>query len=262
MKAQMKITVMLMAMTIGTLAASGQSAQRGTPHSKDQRSQSKQKTSTTNRRNPKSTYREADRTVYVSKTHKDPKARNKSVNHKDIRRTNTVVANNNHKHYANSKGHYYYPQKRVKIHVHPTSNRNNYKAMYYPSHREIIWTRKMNNYYIGIYPGYAWRYPVGHRINTISAFETRYNVGEVNRVYGRVYATWYNRESDDLLLFFGGEYPNQTFTMVVPGNVARRYSWKPERYFLGQHVMATGLITSYEGNSEMILKRKHQLEVY
>jgi hypothetical protein len=134
--------------------------------------------------------------------------------------------------------------------------------MYYPSHREIIWTRKMHNYYIGIYPGYIWRYHVGYRIQTISAFDARLNIGEVSRVYGRVYGTWFNRETDDLLLFFGGEYPNQEFTMVVPGNIARRFSWRPERYFLGQHVMSTGLITNYDGSPEMIIMKKNQLDVY
>jgi hypothetical protein len=116
--------------------------------------------------------------------------------------------------------------------------------------------------YVDIYPGYVWRYPYGYSIQTIGAFEAQFNVGEVARIYGRVYATWFNRESDDLLLFFGGEYPNQEFTMVIPGNIARRYSWRPERYFLGQHVIATGLITRYEGRPELIIKRKHQLDVY
>ena len=50
--------------------------------------------------------------------------------------------------------------------------------------------------------------------------------------------------------------------MVVPGNVARRYSWRPERYFLGEHVAATGLITMFEGNPEMVIRKKSQIDVY
>ncbi len=112
------------------------------------------------------------------------------------------------------------------------------------------------------YPEFHWRYNYGHRIQTISVFDAQYNLGEVAMVYGRVYATWFNKETDDLLLFFGGEYPSQAFTMVVPGNVARRYSWRPERYFLGQHISATGLITSFEGRAEMLVKKRSQLDVY
>lgn len=316
MKATINTTIMLMMMTIGTLAASAQSAQRGTPHNTDNRKttasvasksdkqrqtqvsdtrqptnyrseaqkhqssqpatnqkqnerpqksavvarSSNQKTSTTNNRNPKSNYREPVNNTHVGKTYLDPKSRsNYSSNHNAGRNYTTVVNHNAVRHYNSG---YYYPQSRVKVHVHPTTYRNHYKVMYYPAHRDIVWTRKMHNYYMGIYPGYTWRYPAGYRIQTISAFEARYNVGEVARVYGRVYGTWYNRETDDLLLFFGGEFPYQEFTMILPGEVARRYSWKPERYFLGQHVMATGLVTSYEGKPEMVVKRRHQLDVY
>lgn len=303
---------MLMAMTIGTLAASAQSAERGTPHNEQNRKSTRtlesgserqdtrnseqkavrpnvsstttqqkttvnqrssgqrpsssaqrsssvrndtRKTSTTNHHNPKSDYRSPNRTVHTGKTYQDPKPRNTNVAHKST----TVVKHNPGSGHVHRK---YYPTKKVRIHVHPVTYHNHYRAMYYPAHREIVWTHRMNRHYIGLYPGYTWRYPVGYRIQTISAFETRYNVGEVARVYGRVYGTWYNRETDDLLLFFGGEFPNQEFTMVVPGNVARRFNWRPERYFPGQHVYATGLITSFEGRPEMVVKNRSQLDIY
>jgi hypothetical protein len=364
MKATMKTTIMLMAMTIGTLAASAQSAQRGTPHSEQQRKStpasssrsqrseavksnnrsgqrvssksttrknnavrssytrqepnrqvnsrsntkknnavrssstrqepnmqvttrtstqkpqanrsnnvrrsdprenqrnanlrnSNRKVSTTTRNNPRSDYRSPNRTVNAGKTRLDPKSRATQTN-----RTSHVVVdrNNNSRSHANNR--HYYPAKKVKMHVHPRVVHNNYRVMYYPAHREVIWTSRMHRYYVDLYPGYVWGYNTGYHIQTISAFETRYNVGEVARVYGRVYATWYNRESDDLLLFFGGEFPHQEFTMVIPGHIARRYNWRPERYFLGQHILATGLITSYDGSPEMIIKNKNQMDIY
>jgi hypothetical protein len=312
MKATIQTIIMLMAMTIGTLAASAQSASRGTPHNEENRksartsaSRSEQqetrngeqkavrpnvsstttqqkttvsrgssgqrpsspaqrnssvrndtrKTSTTNHNNPKSDYRAPNRTVHAGKTYLDPKPANTNVANKP---TTVVRHSADHSHLHRK----YYPAKKVRIHVHPVTYHNHYRAMYYPAHREIIWTHRMNRYYIGLYPGYTYRYPMGYHIQTISAFETRYNLGEVARVYGRVYATWYNRETDDLLLFFGGEFPNQEFTMVVPGNVARRFNWRPERYFLGQHVYATGLITSFEGRAEMVIKKRSQLDIY
>jgi hypothetical protein len=112
------------------------------------------------------------------------------------------------------------------------------------------------------YPEYHWRYSWGHRIQTISVFDARYNLGEVAMVYGRVYATWYNRETDDYLLFFGGDYPYQEFTVVLPGRVARRFSWRPERYFLGEHITVTGLITTFDGIPEIIVKNKRQVGLY
>jgi len=330
MKAKIKIYAMLMAITVGTLAASGQSANRGMSQreaqrkssssmtSSSQRGQSQErkvgtsnrqqadsrstnqrtqvnrgsssqrtaqpvynsrnehrqtassgnrsvavqkehrKISTTNQHNPKSDYRKPVQSVNVGKTFIDPKPGKITgySNHKD---QNRHVDRN----YSSSgHTHYYYPQKKVKIHVHPMTYHSHYRVMYYPAHRDIYWTNRMHRYYMDIYPGYSWRYPVGYGIQTISAFEAKFNIGEVSRVYGRVYASWFNKETDDLLLFFGGEYPNQEFTMIVPGNIARRFSWRPERYFLGQHVFATGLITTFDGRAEMVIKRKQQLDLY
>jgi hypothetical protein len=167
-----------------------------------------------------------------------------------------------HRDYHHERSHYNYPSRKVKINVHPETHHYHYRVRYYPAYRDIVWTRRMHRYYLSIYPGYAWHYPFGYRIQTISAFEAKFNVGEVARVYGRVYATWYNRKADELFLFFGGQYPNQEFTVILPGRIARRYSWRPERYFLGQHVIADGLITRFEGQPEMIIKKKHQLDIY
>jgi hypothetical protein len=112
------------------------------------------------------------------------------------------------------------------------------------------------------YPDYRWSYNYGHRIQTISAFDAKFNLGEVAMVYGRVYATWYNQETDDFLLFFGGDFPYQEFTVVVPGQVARKFNWRPERYFLGEHLTITGLITTFDGSPEIVVKNKRQIDIY
>ncbi|HKK62610.1 MAG TPA: hypothetical protein VJ951_08620 [Bacteroidales bacterium] len=213
-----------------------------------------EKVSTTNRHNPRSTYKAPKHNSRVGKTYRNPRS-SRSVSKSHNARTNGSYN-------STTVSRRYYPAKKVQIHVHPKTYHGSYRVLYYPSHREIVWTRRMYRDYADLYPGYRWRYPIGYRINTISAFDARYNIGEVSRVYGRVYGTWYNRQTGDLLLFFGGEFPYQNFTMVVPKSVARKYSWRPEKFFLGQHVMATGLITSFEGKPEMIIKRRHQLDVY
>lgn len=220
--------------------------------------------STTTRNNPKSDYGYSNRSEHMGKTYKNPRG---------VAPNGNVHARNGHsKTYGNTQTyghartvyqeHRYYPKSRVNIHVYPKMHRGHYKVLYYPRYSEIVWTSSMYRYYADIYPGYAWHYNRGYRIQTMSVFDARYNVGEIARVYGRVYGTWYNRDTDDLLLFFGGEFPYQEFTLVMPGKVARRYAWRPERYFLGQHIVATGLITTYEGKPEMVVKRKRQLDVY
>jgi len=162
-------------------------------------------------------------------------------------------------------GHYYhnvYPARKVKTHFHHDTYIHHYNVLYYPTYHEIFWTRNMYRDYTRWYPNYRWRYDYGYRIRTLSVFDAKYNLGEVAMVYGRVYATWHNRETDDYLLFFGGDFPNQQFTVVLPGRVARRFSWRPERYFLGEHMTVTGLITTFDGIPEIIVKDKRQVGIY
>jgi hypothetical protein len=164
--------------------------------------------------------------------------------------------------YGGHHYHYAYPTTRVKLHYHHHTYLNNYGVLYYPSYNSMYWTRSMYRDYHKWYPGFHWSYSYGHRIQTISIWDAKFNLGEVAMIYGRVYATWYNKETDDYLLFFGGDFPYQQFTAVVPGHIARKYSWRPQRFFLGEHVTITGLITSFDGSPEIVIKHRRQLSLY
>jgi hypothetical protein len=164
--------------------------------------------------------------------------------------------------YGGHHYHYAYPTTKVRFHYHRDTYLHHYNVLYYPSNTHVYWTRSMYRDYHKWYPDYHWNYNYGHRIQTISVFEAKYNLGEVAMVYGRVYATWHNKETDDYLLFFGGDFPYQQFTVILPGPVARRYNWRPERYFLGEHITATGLITTFDGSPEMVVKHKRQIGIY
>lgn len=197
--------------------------------------------------NPKSNYRKADSKVYA----------------KHHRSANTKVNKYSTRHYyGGNHYHYAYPTRKVRFHYHHDTYMHNYHVLYYPTYNNIYWTRNMYRDYRRWYPHYTWRYKYGYSIQTMSVFDAKYNLGEVTMVYGRVYATWHNKETDDFLLFFGGDYPYQQFTVVLPGNVARRFSWRPERYFLGEHMTVTGLITTYDGIPEIVVKNKRQVGLY
>jgi len=162
-------------------------------------------------------------------------------------------------------GHHYhpvYPTGKVKVYYHHDTYLHNYNVLYYPAYTEIYWTRNMYRDYRIWYPNYHWSYSYGYRIQTISVFDAKYNLGEVAMVYGRVCATWYNSDTDDYLLFFGGDYPYQQFTVVLPGHIARKFSWRPERFFLGEHLTITGLITTFDGIPEIIVKNRRQVGIY
>ncbi len=190
--------------------------------------------------NPRSTYRSSDSKVYARKHNKYSEKR----------------------YYSGHYYHHVYPTRRVNIHYHHDTYAHNYHVLYYPAYTDVYWNRNMYRDYMRWYPNYHWRYDYGYRIQTISVFNAKYNLGEVAMVYGRVYATWYNDETDDYLLFFGGDYPSQQFTVVLPGRVARKFNWRPERYFLGEHLTVTGLITTFDGIPEIIVKNGRQVGIY
>lgn len=195
----------------------------------------------------KTTYRKANNKHYATPRYSAPK--------------HTVKYHSRH-YYGGHHYHYAYPIHKVKIHYHHDTYLHNYHVLYYPSYTNIYWTRHMYRNYSKWYPDFYWNYNYGHRIQTISVFDAKYNLGEVANVYGRVYATWHNKETDDFLLFFGGDFPYQAFTVVLPGHVARKYSWRPQRFFLGEHITATGLITTFDGSPEMVVKNKRQISLY
>lgn len=164
--------------------------------------------------------------------------------------------------YGGNIYHNAYPTGKVKFHIHRDTYMNHFNVLYYPTYGNIYWTRSMYHDYRRWYPDFRWNYNYGYRIQVLSVFEAKYNLGEVAMVYGRVYATWYNEETNDYLLFFGGDFPYQQFTVVIPGHIAHRYSWRPAQYFLGEHITVTGLITTFDGSPEIVVKNKSQLSIY
>ena len=203
--------------------------------------------SVTTPKNTKTRYRTATNNSYATPRYSAPK--------------HTVKYHQKH-YYGGHHYHYAYPTHKVNIHYHNDTYLHHYNVLYYPSYTNIYWNRHMYRNYRSWYPEYHWNYNYGHRIQTISVFDAQYNLGEVAMVYGRVYATWHNKETDDYLLFFGGDFPYQQFTVVLPGHVARRFSWRPERYFLGEHITTTGLITTFDGSPEIVVKNKRQVGIY
>jgi hypothetical protein len=215
---------------------------------KESRQQLNKPVSMTTTNNPRSTYRKPNNKITVEARYNAP--------------VKTKNYYNNRAYYGGNHYHYAYPTTKVRFHYHHNTYYNNYRVLYYPTYGDFYWNRNMYRDYHRWYPGFNWSYNYGHRIQTISVFDVKYNLGEVAYVYGRVYATWHNNETDDFLLFFGGDFPYQQFTVVVPGHVARKFSWRPERFFLGEHVTINGLITTFDGSPEIVVKDKRQLSLY
>jgi hypothetical protein len=132
-----------------------------------------------------------------------------------------------------------------------------------PVYVDIYWTPGIRDEYYGWYPEYRhWNRDLGTRIETISAYDAYDYIGDVARVYGKIYDVDYNYQNDEYYFYFGSYYPYQDFSAVVPGWVAREFSHKPRRFFLGRHISVTGLITIYDDRPEILVRRPGQIDRY
>jgi len=152
-------------------------------------------------------------------------------------------------------------------HYHTPPPNREYRAIHYayrvPVSLNIIWTPAMHTHYIRFYPMVTyWHYSYGYRIENVSAYFAEYYMGEVMTVYGRVSEVYYSRSTDEYFLYYGPYYPYQDFTVVIPGWIARQYSRRPERYFDNRYLAATGLITSFQGEPEIIVNESFQINLY
>ncbi|MBA7528541.1 hypothetical protein ES705_20728 [subsurface metagenome] len=161
----------------------------------------------------------------------------------------------------------YRERHRVVHHYYTSPPSRAYRAQHYvyraPVKINIIWTPVLHRHYIRMYPIVKhWNYHHGYRIATISAYSAEFYMGEVATVYGRVTEVYYSRSTDEYFLYFGLHYPYQDFTVVIPGWIARKYSHSPSRFFDNQHIVMTGLITSFNGEPEIVVKESFQIHLY
>lgn len=132
-----------------------------------------------------------------------------------------------------------------------------------PPRLNITWNIEMYHFYADLYPviGY-WDFVPWYEVYTIPAYDAVDHIGQVRRVFGRVQETYYYPLSDEYFLYIGAFFPYQDFTVIIPGKIARRISRNPERYFLHEDIVVTGLITEYEERPEIIVKKRSQIERY
>jgi len=152
-------------------------------------------------------------------------------------------------------------------HYHKPPHSRAYRSHHYayraPVSVNIIWTSTMHRHYVRMYPMVShWNYHHGYRISNVSAYFAEYYMGDVTTVCGKVKDVYYSRSTDEYFLYFGAYYPYQDFTVVMPGRIARQYSRRPDRYFEHNYIAVTGLITSFNGKPEIVVKESFQLNPY
>jgi hypothetical protein len=113
------------------------------------------------------------------------------------------------------------------------------------------------------YPAHlSWEMEFGSAIETISAYEAREYAGTVRRVYGKVDEVYYSPEDENYILYIGAPFPYQDISVVIPKNIARNISMSPKWYFENEFVWVVGLINSWEGKPEIIVRDEDQVRRY
>ena len=133
-----------------------------------------------------------------------------------------------------------------------------------PVHLDLCWTPHLHHSFVYYYPLHNnWNnISYGDYIETASSYEAMNYAGTVKRVYGKVEEVYYSPEDKTYTLYFGAPYPYHDFSVVVPRNVAKSFSWSPSWYFEDEHVWAVGLIEMWEGKPEIVLHDEQQIRRY
>jgi len=133
-----------------------------------------------------------------------------------------------------------------------------------PVHFDLCWTPHLHHSFVYYYPLHNnWNHVnYGDYIETASSYEAMNYVGSIKRVYGKVEEVYYSPEDRTYTLYFGAQYPYHDFSVVVPRNVAKSFSWSPSWYFEDEHVWVVGLIETWEGKPEIVLHDEQQIRRY
>lgn len=163
----------------------------------------------------------------------------------------------------------YMPNRVVRPHTHnhyivkPIEYRRTHYHYREPAMLNIYWDTYMYHEYRSWYPHYdLWYYPYGYSIHTISAYDAYDYIGEIARVYGGVDEVWYEESTDQYFLYIGAPYPYNDVTVIVDGRDARWINRNPVRYFTKSHIEVTGLVSSFDGKPEIVVKDRKQIRRY
>jgi len=132
-----------------------------------------------------------------------------------------------------------------------------------PVHVHLVWTPTLFHRFMYYYPTHTyWDVDFGREIETISAYDAVGYVGTVRRVYGEVKEVFYSNEDNNYVLYIGQPFPYHDMSLVVPYEVMREITRNPRRYFEDRMIWSVGLINTWEGKPEMIIRDEEQIRRY
>jgi len=132
---------------------------------------------------------------------------------------------------------------------------------------EVIFMRKQPRYLVYltalILAGLFFISGLSAQTNYITPEEASKYIGKTKTVCGEVVSTNYAARSRGQPTFLNLDqpYPNQIFTVVIWGSERNKFKSPPEIFYRGKSVCVTGVIDTYRGKPQIIVRDPSQIVI-
>lgn len=96
---------------------------------------------------------------------------------------------------------------------------------------------------------------------TVPSNEVLKHIGEYVTVCDKVYSTRLMEGSNMTLLNLGGNYPNQTLTVMISGADRSKFKEQPDIYYKGRSVCVAGKVIDFKGKPEIVVSDPAMLKL-
>lgn len=95
---------------------------------------------------------------------------------------------------------------------------------------------------------------------TVPAKDAAKHIGETVKICNKIFSGKVTT-ANITLLYFGGNYPKQLFTVIINGADRSKFKGRPEIDYIGKDFTVTGKLIDYEGKPGMIVNDPGHLKV-
>jgi hypothetical protein len=98
---------------------------------------------------------------------------------------------------------------------------------------------------------------------TIALDEVGKHIGDSVKVCGQVYATYHaiRTENTPTFLNIGAKYPDQKLTIVIWGDVRKKFEGNPEEVFKNKVVCVIGKLETYKDKPQIVIQKTDQISI-
>ena len=97
----------------------------------------------------------------------------------------------------------------------------------------------------------------------INLDEVSKHIGDSVKVCGHVYDTYYavRTENTPTFINIGAKYPDQKLTVVIWGDVRKKFEGNPEEVFKNKQICITGKLEIYKDKPQIVIRKTDQISI-